>query len=56
MRNVNLFKSIVREIRVNQIHVDQEVGVFTNYKLKLRYCEKATKFESIFPLDLMFTL
>jgi hypothetical protein len=45
MRNVNLLKCLVSEISVNQIHVNQGVGVFTNYKLKLGYCEKATKFE-----------
>ena len=44
-------KSLVSEIRVNQIHVNEGVGVFTNYELELGYCEKANKFENIFPLD-----
>ena len=51
VRNGNLLKSLVSEIRVNQIHVNEGVGVFTNYELELGYCEKANKFENIFPLD-----
>ena len=44
-------KSLVSQIRVTQIHVNEGVGVFINYELELGYFEKAKKFENIFPLD-----